>query len=84
MLQDMQGRLEAVNHHAAAVGMGIKASKTKLMPPLIPDEQCQAALLDGEPLEDVDKFKYLGSMFVARTVRAPRRSEVGSTRSHDK
>ncbi len=22
-------------------------------------------LLDGEPLEDVDKFKYLGSMFVA-------------------
>ncbi len=22
-------------------------------------------LLDGEPLEDVDKFKYLASMFVA-------------------
>ncbi len=28
------------------------------------DEQRQAVLLDGEPLEDVDKFKYLGSMFV--------------------
>ncbi len=25
----------------------------------------QVALLDGEPLEGVDKFKYLDSMFVA-------------------
>ncbi len=25
----------------------------------------QAALFDGEPSEDVEKFKYLGSMFVA-------------------
>ncbi len=30
-----------------------------------PGEQRQAVLLDGEPLEDVEKFKYLGSMFVA-------------------
>ncbi len=35
------------------------------MPVLIPGEQRQAVLLDGEPLEDVEKFKYLGSMFVA-------------------
>ncbi len=35
------------------------------MSALIPGEQRQAVLLDGEPLEDVDKFKYLGSMFVA-------------------
>ncbi len=41
------------------------ASKTKVMSALIPDEQHQAVLLDGEPLEDVDKFKYIGSMFVA-------------------
>ncbi len=27
-------------------------------------EQRQATLLDGEPLGDVDKFKYLGPMFV--------------------
>ncbi len=45
----MQGLLEAVNRHAAAVGMRINASKTKVMPALIPG---------------VDKFKYLGSMFV--------------------
>ncbi len=35
------------------------------MSALIPGEQRQAVLLDGEHLEDVDKFKYLGSMFVA-------------------
>ncbi len=35
------------------------------MSALIPGEQHQAVLLDGEPLEDVDKFKYLGSMFFA-------------------
>ncbi len=62
---EMQGLLEAANRHAAAVGMRINASKTKVMSALIPGEQRQAILLDGEPLEDVDKFKYLGSMFVA-------------------
>ncbi len=36
------------------------------MSALIPGEQHQAVLIDGEPLEDVDKFKYLGSMFVAK------------------
>ncbi len=35
------------------------------MSALIPGEQCQAVLLDGERLEDVDKFKYLGSMLIA-------------------
>ncbi len=45
--------------------MRINASKTKVMSALVPDEQRQAVLLDGEPLEDVEKFKYLGSMFVA-------------------
>ncbi len=57
---EMQGLLEAVNRHAAAIGMRINASKTKVMSALIPGEQRQAVLLDGEPLEDVDKFKYLG------------------------
>ncbi len=50
----MQGLLEAVN-----------ASKTKVMSALIPGEPRQAVLLDGETLEDVERFKYLGSMFVA-------------------
>ncbi len=62
---EMQGLLEAVNRHATAVGMRINASKTKAMSALIPGEQRQTVLLDGEPLDDVDKFKYLGSMFVA-------------------
>ncbi len=61
----MQGLLEAVNRHAKAVGMHINASKTRVMPALIPGEQRQAVLLDGEPLEDFDKLKYLGSLFIA-------------------
>ncbi len=57
---EKQGLLEGVNRHAAAVGMHINASKTKLMSALIPGEQRQAVLLDGAPLEDVGRFKYLG------------------------
>ncbi len=52
--RDMQGLLEAVNRPAAAVGMCIKASKAKVMLVLIPGEQHQAVLLNGESLEDVD------------------------------
>ncbi len=37
------------------------------MPAVIPGEQRHAALLDGEPLEDVVKIKYLGSIFVANS-----------------
>ncbi len=48
----MQGLLEAINRHAAALGMRIKALKTKVM---------SAVLLDGEPVEDIDKFKYLST-----------------------
>ncbi len=62
---EMQGLFEAVNRHATTVDMRINASKTKVMPVLIPGEQRQAVLLDDEPLEDVEKFKYLCSMFVA-------------------
>ncbi len=62
---EMQGLLEAVNHQAAAVGMCTNASKTKVMSALTPGEHRQAVLLHGEPLEDADKFKYLGSMLVA-------------------
>ncbi len=53
----MQGLLEAVNRHAAAVGMRINASKTKVMSALNLGEQRQAVLRDGGPLGDVDKFK---------------------------
>ncbi len=47
--------------------MRINDSKTKAMSAFIRGEQRQAVLLDGEPLEDVDKFKHLGSMFVANS-----------------
>ncbi len=59
----MQGQLEAVNRHVAAVGMRVNASKTKVMSTLIPCEQRQAVLLDGE--EDVVKLKSLDSMLIA-------------------
>ncbi len=36
----------------------------KVMSTLIPGEQHHAVLLDGESLEDVDKFRYHSSMFV--------------------
>ncbi len=63
--REMQGLLEAVNRHAAAVGIHINASKTTVLSALVPDEQRHAVLLDGEPLEDVDRFKYLGSIFIS-------------------
>ncbi len=43
----MQGLLEAVNRHAAAVGMRMNPSKTKVMSALIPGEQVKADLLDS-------------------------------------
>ncbi len=61
----MQCLFESVNRHAAANGMRSKASKTKVMSALIPGEQRQAVLLVGEPLQDVNEFKYLCSMFIA-------------------
>ncbi len=73
---EMQSLFEVVNRHAALVGMRINASKTKVMSALIPDDQRKAVLLNGEPLEDVGKSKYLGSMFV-QTARAPSRKEGG-------
>ncbi len=64
-IPEMQGLVEAVTHPATAFGWRINASKTKVMSALIPGEQRQALLLDGEHLEDVAKLKCLGSMFVA-------------------
>ncbi len=62
----MQGPLEAVNRYVAAVGVRINASKTKVMSAVFHGEQRQAVLLDGEPLEHIDEFKCIGSMFVAK------------------
>ncbi len=45
--------------------MRINTPKSKVMPVLNSSEQHQAVLLDGAPLQDVDKFKYLGALFIA-------------------
>ncbi len=49
--------------------------KTKVMSPLIPGEQCQDVVLNGEPLEDVNKFNNL-DLCSSPTPRA-QRSEAG-------
>ncbi len=42
----------------------------------------QAVMLDGEALENVDKFKYLGSMFVANVQGTEEvRSRINPARS---
>ncbi len=45
--------------------MRINALKTEVMSALITGEQHQAVLLDGEPLEEVNRFKCIDSMFIA-------------------
>ncbi len=45
--------------------MHIKTPKSKVMSVLNSSEQHQAVLLDGAPLQDVDKFKHLGALFIA-------------------
>ncbi len=44
----MHDLLEAINNHASASGRRANASKIKVMAALIPGEQRQAVLLDGE------------------------------------
>ncbi len=63
--RETQGLFEAVNHHAKAAGMRIDVSKTKKMSALVPCEQHQAVLPDGEPSKDVEKYRHLGSIFIA-------------------
>ncbi len=78
----MQALLEANNRHASAVGMRFNSLKTKVMSALIPGEQRQAALPDGEPLEDVDKFKYLSPMFAGNSQGTEKiRSRINLARS---
>ncbi len=72
----MQSLLEALNLQAAAVDTSINASKVKVMSALIPGEQHQAALLDGEPLR-VWTNSSTSARCSSQTVRAPRRSDAG-------
>ncbi len=56
----VQDLFEAVNHHAAAVGMHTNVVTSAL----IPGEQCQDVMFYDEPMEEVDKCGYLSSMFI--------------------
>ncbi len=69
--RELQTLVEDVNRRAAAVGMRINAPITKVMSAFIPGDQRQAFLLDGEHLEGVGIFKYIGSVS-SPTVRATR------------
>ncbi len=60
----MIGNKVLTPEHTTA-GTRANASTTKVMLAIISDEQRQAALLDDEPLGEFDKFKHLGSMFIA-------------------
>ncbi len=61
-----QSLFKAANHHDEAIGMCINVSKTDLKSALIPGAQRLVGLLHDGPQKDVDKFKYLGSMFIAK------------------
>ncbi len=56
------------------------ASKARMMSALIPGEQRPAVLLNGELLEDVYKFKYRSSIFIANS---PGTEEVRSKINFD-
>ncbi len=45
--------------------ISLMSTIAKVISAHMPGDQSQTVLLNGEPLENVDKFKYLGSMFVA-------------------
>ncbi len=59
---EMEYLLNAFKHHSATARMGISPSKTKVTSALMLREQRQIALFGGTPMQDAEKFKYLGSM----------------------
>ncbi len=65
--RDMQGLVEVVRYHTAAVSIRINPPKMKIVSVPIADEQRLAVLFDSLSLENVAMFKYLGSMFIANT-----------------
>ncbi len=61
---EMKDLRKSVIHDATTVGMRINALKAQAISALIFGEHHQAALVDGEPLEDVGKFMHFGSMSI--------------------
>ena len=61
---DVQGALEKVHAAAAAVGLLINTTKSKVMRSLVSTDDWQPISLGGVDLEDVEAFVYLGSAMV--------------------
>jgi hypothetical protein len=58
-VEDMQDMIDSLEDAAAAVGLVLSAEKTKTMrSPELPEDP---VMLQGQPLEDVNSFVYLGS-----------------------
>ena len=53
--------LQDVCKFARMAGLEINASKTKVMASLVPSDQHSTITLEGQPIEEVDSFVYLGS-----------------------
>ncbi len=80
--KEIQDLLKAINNHAVAVGIRIHASNTKVMPTLMPSEQHQAVLLDGEPLGEANEIEHFGSMCIPNDQRTYKsRSRIDLSRS---
>lgn len=62
--RDIQTVLNRIQEKAAAIGMRINASKTKILSAGIPQAERSSVTLNGETLEETDSFKYLGCTFI--------------------
>ena len=59
-VQDMKNKTLALKEQGAKVGLKINAAKTKLM--RICTKRGDGVSIEGEQVEEVDKFTYLGSI----------------------
>ena len=59
---DMQDMIDRLSRAAAAVGLILSAEKTKIIRTPFEGTPQDPILLNGNPLEDVPSFKYLGSV----------------------
>ena len=59
-IQDMRDKTQALEEQSAKVGLKINATKTKLM--RVGTKQGDGVMIAGEQIEEVDEFKYLGSI----------------------
>ena len=59
-IQDMRDKTQALKEQSVKVGLKINATKTKLM--RVGTKQDDGVMITGEQIEEVDEFRYLGSI----------------------